>query len=287
MRQRFGYHHIFLFSLLLSNPLWAKVILSNNFISCCDTPKYPKPYIELGISQASHQQFSHDNHQFTLFSDGTIEKTLSIRPTHHSTLPNFFTLGVGSQWTRDHSLSPFPAWSVGLRYQYGSTNRAKQWLNFSLDSQQEGEIQPLIKTFLPVSLIQHTITSDVKLNLYRLDTFSPYVNFGLGVSWKRIPGQAFWLNQPTHLPAQENTSNWQNSSLSYHLGAGLDFLISRVWALTLGYQYDNFGSIEVGAPVLSPQTQSSFFPKGIKLSNFYLGKLMTHSLQLSGRYFFG
>lgn len=93
----------------------------------------------------------------------------------------------------------------------------------------------------------NTFTADTKLNLIERYHFSPYINGGLGLSLNQT--QAF--NEvaippvtPRYSPAFQNMTKGQ---FTYHVGAGLDYQLKEQWLISLGYEFQQLGTMSSAA----------------------------------------
>ena len=129
----------------------------------------------------------------------------------------------------------------------------------------------------------------------------PYVNGGIGITWNQVKPKNNFILQVNNTPLLAYSTEGQNNrDFSYHLGAGLDFIITNNFWLSLGYQYSYYGDTSVKSNLISFNDDTKDKIKDIKkdlltqdpnlntfFKPFYFKHLNTHSIQLTGRYLFG
>jgi opacity protein-like surface antigen len=85
-----------------------------------------------------------------------------------------------------------------------------------------------------------------KLNLIQFNQISPYVTGGVGVAFNRganYSETALENVTPRVSPAFDNHTN---TKFTYSVGAGLDWQVSPKLILSLGYQFQDLGSVSSG-----------------------------------------
>lgn len=174
----------------------------------------------------------------------------------------FLSLGGGYVWKFDYPLVPYA--SLGLEYSYMPVSRV------------HGNIYA--KAEIPAYIYQYNIShSNLRLlgkaNFRAWKGFMPYVSLGLGGSCNIMDKyKEKSLSEPRTVPTFFR--GLKAYEFSYSLGAGLDYRCTRDFILSLGYRYDDFGSIKTGNAV-------GLYNKG-HLSNAF----SSSSIGLTGRYLF-
>lgn len=141
---------------------------------------------------------------------------------------------------------------------------------------------------------QSSLLGVLKLDLYRWQRVMPYINLGLGTAWRQAKQK-----EPLYVNSREDmenigvlpTGNLKTRTFAYSVGAGFDFPITENFWLSLGYQYNDFGDINLKPTLvgLNEQAQEDIEEQGINnlLKPFHLNNLSTQTIQLTGRYVFG
>ena len=119
--------------------------------------------------------------------------------------------------------------------------------------------------------LQHAhLTLKGKLLLEMKNAFSPWVSGGLGVGFNRSSEftTTSTLYEAIVLPGSNFTQN-TTASLTYTLGCGLQYALTKDWRIGVGYEFADWGSSALGKAPL--QTEGS---QGLSLSHFYTNGLL-------------
>ena len=146
-------------------------------------------------------------------------------------------VSTGYRWERDHDW--FPGSMLGLTYQHlfnsNINGNVTQYSDpeFTNYSYQWGGTTNLV-----------LVTE--KLNLYQTKHWSPYASVGIGIALNET-GQytesAFTGVTPRISPDYAGGST---SNFAYQFGVGLDYQLNASWLLSVGYLYQNIGTLESG-----------------------------------------
>ncbi|BBB15627.1 uncharacterized protein RVIR1_11640 [Candidatus Rickettsiella viridis] len=238
----------------------------------------PRFYFDVGLGHAFDSQLNPNSHVENAELDNTESEVLSMFPRSRP-LPSNFTLEAGFLWSQLYQADSnyFPFISLGLHYQYANLENKKTLMEFDISDDQYTLAESSNYEFL-----QNSLLANLKVDIYRWGRIMPYVNLGLGASWNQakqqepyvfdvLPGEPIVLTSP----------NSRNTSFSYGVGAGLDFLVSENFWLSLGYNYNNFGRVKIDPFETTHEDILSFSQP------FNLRNLTTQTVQLTGRYVFG
>lgn len=241
-------------------------------------PMKPRFYFDVGLGHAFDSQLNSNSYIENSDLQDPDPEVLSMLPKTRP-LPNNFTLEAGFLWSQFYQANSnyLPYISLGLHYQYANLENKKTLMEFDISDAQHTLAESSNYEFL-----QNSLLANLKVDVYHWGRIMPYVNLGLGASWNQakqqepyvfdvLPGEPIVLTSP----------NSRSTSFSYGVGAGLDFLVSENFWLSLGYNYNNFGQVEI-APFESSHEDILSFSKPFNLRN-----LTTQTIQLTGRYVFG
>ncbi|MDQ8039914.1 MAG: outer membrane beta-barrel protein [Rickettsiella sp.] len=249
-------------------------------------------YVDFGLGKAFDTHIPSASYSAALPVATGVITTFLISPKGHNLYDNL-ALEAGLLWENAYRIdSPyFPFINLGLSYRYSNFTNEKTLTDFTFISQQAG-FQPLVLTSQTnYEFLQRSLLANLKLDVYRWGHFMPYVNLGLGASWNKSKQKApFFIKDPdttNPAPITLTTSSSDVSSFSYQVGAGLDYLVTENFWLSLGYIYNNFGRVEVGK--LLSASLNDVFDQQVDaiIRPFSLRNLTTHTIQLTGRYVFG
>lgn len=179
-----------------------------------------------------------ENHALTVANNSGFQSPQNVdqySQNHHE--PVMWDVKLGRQWTREESW--LPRGSLALRYQYlFPSNMNGTVTQYSL---------PTYKNYYYTWGVSSNVLSGyAKLALIHKSRFLPYVDAGVGGSFNQAQHyqeQAVGDVTPRVSPGFRSQSN---TALTYNVGAGIDFEITNQWLLTLGYDYQSFGSINSG-----------------------------------------
>lgn len=283
-------------SLIISFCILLTLSLPTNALCC-----YPKPlicvqalkpqyYIDLGLEQAFNTHLSSSQFEVITPSNPNFDFLFSMSPSNNPFI-NHIALETGILWPHPYQAdSPyFPFINLGLRYQYSNVDQKKTSVIASEDLQESASMRSLdiANSQRDFTFSHHSLLVNLKMDVYRWNRIMPFVNLGLGASWNRSKLQNPFL---LDLNGQEINLNYlsfnttRNTAFSYQVGAGLDFLATDNFWLSLGYLYNNFGQIQLGTAKVEELIRrvSSYSASTVKFRD-----LTAHTIQLTGRYVFG
>jgi len=275
--------YIFFMSVLAASAFTAT--LKAEAKGCCCPPLKPsmKPrfYLDVGVEHAFDSQVGSSGSVLGNFIGTPILFTLSGA---NRALPNSLLIGAGFLWSDLYQAqSPYlPFMSLGLQYQYTNFDNKKTLIQMDVVSPSTGETDGPFKADYIFS--QNSLLGNLKIDLYRWGRMMPYLNLGLGASWNQAKNKKPFINDLGFGDTLDFASTKTRiTSFSYTVGAGLDFLMTKNFWLSLGYSYNNFGKISIDEffTSLNGTVVESLSPR------FNLGTLATHNIQLTGRYAFG
>jgi hypothetical protein len=174
---------------------------------------------------------------------------------------------VSYGWFRHRSW--LPAWSLGLRYQHlFSENIGGTITQYSLPE--------FLNYTYQWDISSNVWTVSAKLDLFEYAYFKPYVDGGLGVAdntAKRYRETALAGVTPRESPGfGEHTT----TQFTYHLGAGLDIPFNDHVTASVGYEFQDLGSVS------SFQGQTSWAAERLNLDRY-----RANTFFLSVSYVFG
>lgn len=146
-------------------------------------------------------------------------------------------LSAGRRWQR--STPWFPAYSLGLRYNYlFPTNAGRQVIQYNL---------PQFTNYnYNWKLSSNVFLASGKLNIFQSGGFLPYVQAGAGFSANRSSiYHEYATGSVTPRISPAFTGNTK-TEFAYSLGAGLDYLVRPRFILSAGYEYKNLGHFNSG-----------------------------------------
>ncbi|MDR3476902.1 MAG: outer membrane beta-barrel protein [Gammaproteobacteria bacterium] len=169
-------------------------------------------------------------------------------PTQTAAIGDIF---LGAEWV----MHPRWALQLGINYNQTSAFNVKGTLTqgASVASQSQFTYQYKIEA--------RQILLEGKLLYHCQDQFHPYLLLGLGGSINT--GYGFITNIPPTLTFTRQYNNATKHSFSYRLGIGADFDMTPNIRLGLGYNFANFGKVNLGSasieniPVSRTLTQAS------------------------------
>ena len=236
----------------------------------------PRFYLDAGVGNAFDSQVDSDSVAILFLGENI---TYSLSATNHA-YPNNLAIGAGCLWPQPYQAnSPyFPFLSLGLQYQYTNFDSKKTFMSFSIFlDDQKGPFDDGSHYIFS----QNSLLANLKLDLYRWNRVMPYVNLGLGASWNQAKAQGPFTDNSDD-PEAFIIGTGRSTAFSYTVGAGLDFLVTERFWLSLGYSYNNFGHVQLGKITYTTNPNNAPAPFTFNLRN-----LTTHNIQLTGRYVFG
>lgn len=151
--------------------------------------------------------------------------------------PIMLDFQVGYRWNRDKPW--IPSYALALRYEHiFKKNIAGMVTQYS-----DPEFTNYSYTW---GMRADVISLDFKLDLVRYNRLMPYVDSGLGVSFNH----AYAYNEtafPNVLARYSpHFASKTNHQFAYHVGAGLDYRLTRNLLLSAGYRYQSLGKLFSG-----------------------------------------
>jgi opacity protein-like surface antigen len=255
--------------------------------------KRPHWYVDVGFGQAFDSHLPSTG--YTLAGANSNMKpfviTFLLLPRKHLLSENII-LETGFLWRDAYQAdSPyFPFVSVGMHYHYSNAYQKKIPMNLNLKVQFRSESEDINITINHIFL-QNSLLANLKMDIYRWGRIMPYINLGLGASWNESKQQAPLFNlddiPKLKLLLTSPSSSLQMTSFSYQVGAGLDFLVTENFWLSLGYNYNNFGRVVVDKFLVIGSGSSEEKLINSLVQPFSFRDLTSQSIQLTGRFIFG
>jgi len=177
------------------------------------------------------------------------------------------TVSAGKRWQQNTVW--FPAQSLGVYWQYlFKTDVHGTIAQYSLPE--------LTNYNYHLNLSSNILLLSGKLNLLQYGKCSPFVNGGVGSAFNRVSNYNETVLSgiiPRVSPGFRNTTT---SAFAYNLGAGLDLQIIPQWIFSLGYIFQDLGSVSSGAGVTTWSKEQ-----------FHLGNYHTNEILITTSYLFG
>lgn len=261
--------------------LWMLAIFSllANKLALADDIKENQPhwYVDLGIGQSIDYRAGVGLYS----SSGTV--VIGASRPDYGTSPVYFQGEVGYLWNDPFTLgynNPyFPFMSLGIQYRH--TKSVTLETPFTVENVQFPQA-------FPYTIEQNSVLLAWKIDLYQwLGRIMPYLNFGLGASWNHTSQKAPTALAPDFITGSvsQNSDPKQNTDWNVNVGAGLEFIVATNFWLSLGYSYDSFGRLELGA-VFFPGGDSSNLSSAVGQSK-NIGNFHAHNIIFTARYLFG
>lgn len=165
-------------------------------------------------------------------------ENVDLYTTNVGSTPPLLGALIGYRWQRDETL--FPATLLALRYQHlFSQNIKGQILQYSLP-----EFTNYNYTW---DLNTNVVSLYSKIDIAQYKRFMPYFALGLGAAINNATAyQETALSGVTPRISPAFASKTQ-TQFAYNVGAGVDFLLTPKWIISLGYDYQSFGDLSSGA----------------------------------------
>lgn len=174
---------------------------------------------------------------------------------------------IGRLWSRSESVLPFV--SLGLEYTRHFSGKIMGLIEDYSDSS-EGNF------YYHYQLAHHNVHLIAKANLFCWRAWMPYVSAGVGMSWNQLSSyDEYRRSLLSYEHVNPYFTNKLTSSLSYSLGAGIDYQLTKHLWSGVGYRYDNFGQFASGE-------SNQKFVEGQSLKDHVRG----HNIFFSLRYLF-
>ncbi|WP_347251284.1 SPOR domain-containing protein [Legionella sp.] len=144
----------------------------------------------------------------------------------------------GYRWELNNSW--IPAFALGLRYhRVFARDVGKSVLQYSMP--EFGNYNYSWQIYSDVAL------ATAKLNFFQYRTFAPYLSGGFGAAFNRARGYSeASLPGVTPRISPAFADNW-TTQFAYNLGAGLDVQFGSRIIVSLGYEYQDLGSVSSGS----------------------------------------
>lgn len=246
----------------------------------------PRLYVDVGLGHAFDSYFPNAKNIVTFNYRGYKELDSVLSPEDR-TLTNNLSLEGGFVWEDPYQVnSPyFPFISLGLHYQYNNFDQKKTLMKVAFIVKEDGNSGER-RGQTHYTFLQNNLLANLKMDLYRWGRIMPYVNLGLGASWNQSKQQS-----PFAITGRDNSGTYnfsnsklRNTSFSYQVGGGLDFLATNTFWVSLGYVYNNFGKVQI-AKLYNKDSGIQFINTLQQAFNFR--NVTAHTIQLTGRYVFG
>lgn len=172
--------------------------------------------------------------------DGAVDpapQNLDMFSGHEKTHGGMASLMAGWRWNNDNKY--LPNYSLALRYQRLFNQAVKGTV-----------MQYSEPDFLNYNY-KWRINSDVisvfsKVNLFEYKRILPYVDVGIGYANNRSGRYSETPLSGVTQRVSPNFSSHSNSQFTYNVGTGLDFQINPQWIASLGYEFQDLGSVSSG-----------------------------------------
>lgn len=272
--------------------------------SCCYTqpvicPTTPATkmhwYADAGLGQTLRTHLSSSGYGIMSIDNPQATGSLSLSPRNYA-LANNLLLETGLLWSQLYraDLPYFPFINLGIRYQYSNVNDNKTLMRLTATQSKNSNLNEQLLSDANYDFSQSSLLGVLKLDLYRWGRVMPYVNVGLGTAWHQAKQkELFFLDADGDNKniLELHTRNLKTRTFAYSVGAGFDFPITENFWLSLGYQYNDVGDINL-KPIfvgLTEKAQENIEEKKLNdlLKPFHLNNLSTQTIQLTGRYVFG
>nr|WP_045100611.1 outer membrane beta-barrel protein [Legionella micdadei] len=144
----------------------------------------------------------------------------------------------GYRWELNNSW--VPAVALGLRYhRVFARDVGKSILQYSM--LEFGNYNYSWQIYSDVAL------ATAKVNFFQYRVFSPYLSGGFGAAFNRARGYSeAALSGVTPRISPAFADNW-TTQFAYNLGAGLDLQLGSRFIVSLGYEYQDLGSVSSGS----------------------------------------
>lgn len=191
-------------------------------------------FVGLGVGA---QQFNTDNPM--MIKNGSTYPTPNNYDQFWTTTNAAAVVAAEAGYRRQTNQQWFPAYAASLYYNHlFSTNIGNQITQYSI---------PEFKNYI----YDWKVSSDVllalaKLNLFNYEQFSPFIQVGIGAAFNHASDYSeAALPNVTQRISPAFTDN-TNSAFAYALGIGVDWSINAHFALSVGYQFQDMGTVYSG-----------------------------------------
>lgn len=147
-------------------------------------------------------------------------------------------IGAGLQWENNRLY--LPAYSLGLRYQY--------FFNQAIGGTITQYSDPdFVNYNYQLKTHSNVLSALSKINLMKYKHFSPYIDVGAGVAFNQTGSyQETAIGNVVARIDSPAFATHRSSQFSYSAGAGIDYQLNPKWLISVGYEYQDLGSIQSG-----------------------------------------
>jgi opacity protein-like surface antigen len=149
----------------------------------------------------------------------------------------FFGASVGRRWQNDNDW--LPALSVGVLYEYF-------WANNLGGTITQFSIPQFNNYNYTWNTASHVVLASAKLNLFRYNWLSPYVNGGLGGAFNRASSYRELADPEVTARVSPSFAANTSNQFAYNAGVGVDFHCASQFFLSIGYLYQDLGKVTSG-----------------------------------------
>ena len=149
----------------------------------------------------------------------------------------FLGISAGRRWQNESVW--LPALSVGVLYEHFFANNAGGTIT-------QYSLPEFTNYTYKWNVSSNDVLATAKLNLFRYEKWSPFINGGLGLAFNTTSG--FNETALAGVTARVSPGFASNTSdqFAYNVGAGLDYQVAPQWLISLGYLYQDLGHVSSG-----------------------------------------
>ena len=219
--------------------LAASIFLGINPVLWAETPDLENGW-QVGVGAGATIPNLEDNTHVNIGGPGWPDDKYTDNDIDAAAL---FSVFAGYTWQNETQW--LPAYSLRLNYLYGlSSDVTSDVEQFSLPQFENYQAEYKVQSQMLLGVL--------KVDLYRYKRLSPFISAGLGVAWNRFSDydeQAFAGITPRISP---NFADKTHTDLAYTLGAGIDYLLTEKFTLSLEYDYGYLGHVKSGDSTKAP-----------------------------------
>jgi len=157
--------------------------------------------------------------------------TFSVASPSSAGTVDFF---AGYGWKRPGEF--FPDISLAARYQYLTS--------FNITGTIDQYSLPITVNYnYTLNNSANIFTLFGKFDIVEFHSFAPYVSLDMGMACDTLENYSEQSLAGVHLPRIYGYGSNTAYNLTYGVGAGLDYFLNRRFSLSLGYEYDNLGTV--------------------------------------------
>lgn len=217
-----------------TNSRSCSVEKKTNLTCIASIDRRSKWYLDVGLGTMFKQKLG----TFNLLNSEELPDKYNTSSIQHADVA---LLSGGYVWSRSTSFLPFV--SLGLEYARFFSGKISGFIE-DYSSHED------INFGYHYQLSHHNLHLLGKANLYCWRGWMPYIVAGIGMSWNQLT--AYDENNLSMLYSEHANPYFPNkvkSNLSYSLGVGVDYQLTKnIWS-GFGYRYNNFGQITSGESV--------------------------------------